>query len=221
MKLARDLERRLERLMDGVAARLFPGRVGSEELATRILREMDLGVLEGTAGPTAPNVFGVRMHSDDLGAAEAPDELTAELSGIIEELAADRGWRLEGVPVVSVVTDPSMPRGGIDVSASFGSTERPAWARLRPKDGGQDIFLTHNRVLIGRADECDVQIPIMEVSREHAQIWRESTGVWIADLGSSNGTTVNGVSAAQPVGLGAGDAIVFGPAAFTFLAASG
>lgn len=50
--------------------------------------------------------------------------------------------------------------------------------------------------VLGRASECDVQIDHVSVSRRHAQLFDDGTQVRIADLGSKNGTRLQG----RPVG---------------------
>jgi len=47
-------------------------------------------------------------------------------------------------------------------------------------------------VLIGRRSECTVVLPSNTVSRRHAQIWREGNDYLLSDLGSTNGTLLNG-----------------------------
>lgn len=57
--------------------------------------------------------------------------------------------------------------------------------------------------VIGRADGCDIR-PLNDdyVSTKHARIWEEPPGfVWIEDLGSTNGTFVNGVRVFQKTRL--------------------
>jgi hypothetical protein len=61
VSLARGLEQRLERLIDGIAARLFRGRMHPVELGTRLVREADLALRTGPAGPVAPNDFEVAL----------------------------------------------------------------------------------------------------------------------------------------------------------------
>lgn len=48
------------------------------------------------------------------------------------------------------------------------------------------------QVVIGRAPECDISIPSDEISRRHAQVKPISDGLSVEDLGSSNGTFING-----------------------------
>ncbi len=59
-----------------------------------------------------------------------------------------------------------------------------------PLDGQQ--WLLQNALIIGREDTCEVVIPDRQVSRQHARIERTDQGVVLEDLGSKNGTYVNG-----------------------------
>ena len=79
MGLARGLERRLERLVDGLAAHLFRGRIHPVELGTRIVREADRGVFETHAGPGAPNAFVVTLGGE-IEPADAVAEAERELN---------------------------------------------------------------------------------------------------------------------------------------------
>lgn len=65
--------------------------------------------------------------------------------------------------------------------------------------------------LVGREPPADVVIPLPRVSRRHARITRGERGYAICDLGSRNGTFVNGqLIGDTPVSLSDGDQIVFG-----------
>ncbi len=50
--------------------------------------------------------------------------------------------------------------------------------------------------LLGRGPDADIRVPgrFTSVSRRHAQVWSDSHGLWICDLGSMAGTRVNGVA---------------------------
>lgn len=69
---------------------------------------------------------------------------------------------------------------------------------------------------IGRAPECELRIASSQISRRHCRVLIENDRVYIEDLGSSNGTIVNGVLIAphERVELSAGDEITIGPAQF-------
>ena len=69
---------------------------------------------------------------------------------------------------------------------------------------------------IGRSEECDIALPDDSVSRVHARLDRNGEGWMLVDLGSTNGTFVNG----QRVGeapLEPGDRIEFGDVRLRFL----
>jgi Protein of unknown function (DUF3662)/FHA domain len=48
------------------------------------------------------------------------------------------------------------------------------------------------RAVIGRAKDCDIQLPDPNVSRRHAEVRQEGAAYWVIDLDSTNGTEVNG-----------------------------
>ena len=65
--------------------------------------------------------------------------------------------------------------------------------------------------IIGRSPRCDVALESRDVSREHARILQDQFGRWIVeDLGSSNGTFING-KRIEACAVLSGEAIVIGP----------
>jgi pSer/pThr/pTyr-binding forkhead associated (FHA) protein len=64
---------------------------------------------------------------------------------------------------------------------------------LVPQGGGDPIPLLKTKLLVGRRDECDIALRFPNVSSRHCELEFQD-GYWlIRDLGSSNGTKVNGV----------------------------
>jgi len=57
---------------------------------------------------------------------------------------------------------------------------------------GRSHDITTPRVVLGRSRDCDVRISDLNVSRQHAELRQEGATYWIVDLGSMNGTLVNG-----------------------------
>lgn len=70
--------------------------------------------------------------------------------------------------------------------------------------------------VIGRSKQCQLRIPSTEVSREHCQIAITYDGAFLVDLGSSNGTEVDGntIKPGAPVKLSSGMRLSIGPADF-------
>ena len=62
--------------------------------------------------------------------------------------------------------------------------------------------------LIGRAEDCDLQLHDPLASRHHAEIRRDTWRYLVADLGSRNGTLVNGRTVQEPQPLQSGDTIL-------------
>jgi serine phosphatase RsbU (regulator of sigma subunit) len=72
--------------------------------------------------------------------------------------------------------------------------------------------LDTDKLLIGRSSRCGIHLPDGTVSKEHAEITRRGQEVYICDLGSRNGTRVNGQEAREPVLLHSGDRVEIGQA---------
>jgi len=65
-------------------------------------------------------------------------------------------------------------------------------------------------VIIGRRADCTVVLPSSTVSRRHAQIWRQGDDYFLSDLGSTNGTLLNGEPAIGAERLNDRDEIAVG-----------
>ncbi len=65
-------------------------------------------------------------------------------------------------------------------------------ARLIPADGGEPIELTRDVTIVGRKDECDLAIDHKSISKQHCVLVKTHGLVFVRDLGSTNGTRVNG-----------------------------
>jgi hypothetical protein len=57
---------------------------------------------------------------------------------------------------------------------------------------GRKQEVTEPRLVLGRSRACDVYVADVNVSRRHAELQQEGATYWIVDLGSTNGTAVNG-----------------------------
>jgi len=86
---------------------------------------------------------------------------------------------------------------------------------IRFKNGQRrEIPLPAPTTVIGRRPDCNLQIPAKDVSRLHCQIAIEGGAVTLKDLGSTNGTYVNGERVDEAV-LRPGDKVRVGPVVFT------
>jgi pSer/pThr/pTyr-binding forkhead associated (FHA) protein len=81
-------------------------------------------------------------------------------------------------------------------------------------DGERRSFsLPRTVTVIGRREDCDLRIPLGDVSRKHCRFIGDNDVLKIEDLGSSNGTFHNGVRIQEAV-INAGDSVQVGPVMF-------
>jgi predicted component of type VI protein secretion system len=81
-------------------------------------------------------------------------------------------------------------------------------------DGERRSFsMVRDMTVIGRREDCDLRIPLGEVSRKHCRILRDGDSLKLEDLGSSNGTFLNGQRVQEAL-LSPGDTIQVGPVVF-------
>lgn len=88
---------------------------------------------------------------------------------------------------------------------------------VKSAEGGKERFpITRDRVTIGRSRESDIFLPDQWLSRHHAEIRRDAGGFAVVDLGSKNGTLLNGDQVADIQRLHDGDVITLGEHVLTF-----
>jgi hypothetical protein len=136
-----------------------------------------------------------------IGAEQEPEDqpLPAEQDRRPYDDAAALGAPYAPAPVAHPVAVPFPP-----TSAFPAAVQQPGDAEAAPPvprrasvllATGDEHILVGERVNVGRLASCDITIPDHNVSREHAAFVREGDGWAIEDLGSTNGTFLNG----QPV----------------------
>lgn len=216
MNIAQELERRLEKLVDGASASVFRGRMHPVDIATRLVRQLEYLSTDTPAGPQVPNDLMVSMNAADVDPQLDRSALTTELANVLTQTAADRGWRVLGRMYVQLRTDESSPRGIVECTGTPSRSPLDAWCQLIAEDGSAVLAVSLNRTLIGRDLDCDIRVTNQEISRHHAVVFREGGTAFVRDLDSSNGTTVNGIRAvSEPLSLLAGDNIILGDLSFT------
>ena len=197
VNVARSLERRLERLIEGVAGRIFSGRLHPSELAGKLAREADFARFPHITGPATANLFVIQVNPRDLSVDAS--ELEAMLADEMTAYTAEEGLRLEGPVEVRIEATPETSPGRAECHVEVVPGPPVVWAHLNGSRETLDIG--RNRALIGRAPECDVVVPHDDVSRRHALLYRERGQVWIRDLSSANGTRIDGTAIGPEPGL--------------------
>lgn len=84
---------------------------------------------------------------------------------------------------------------------------------FRPDGQRRSFSVARDITVIGRREDCDLRIPLGDVSRKHCRLIKDGDAVRVEDLGSSNGTYRNGQRVQQSE-LEAGDTLQVGPVVF-------
>ena len=92
---------------------------------------------------------------------------------------------------------------------------------LEGAKSGAQVAIKKNEFVIGRSQECHLCAGSSAVSRRHCAILRDDNRVSIKDLGSRNGTLVNGQKIEGEVELASGDEVVVGPLKFLVTISTG
>jgi Protein of unknown function (DUF3662)/FHA domain len=189
-------EKRIERAVEGAFARAFRSQVRPVELGRRLAREMDLAVNVGVRGErVAPNAFAVHLAPEDVERlADDASQLAVELADAAQEHADDEGYVLKGPAEVELVEDPDQRPGQFDVRAFVRlgpiPTRPSAW--LVDLTGARVAVTDGDPISIGRLPECDITVDDVNVSRRHCEIRVVEGKARVVDLGSLNGTRLNG-----------------------------
>ena len=202
----------LGRMVEGVFSRAFKSNVRPIEIGRRLIKEIDSNRTVDMKGRrVVPNQFVVRLAADDQAAlADIESALITELAEAVKEYCADENYHLRGPVVVTIEIDQSVNTGRIEVDSSVvkaGASEVVAKVTL-PDD--RKITLGRDTLIIGRLAECDIAFDDSNVSRRHAEIKAVAGGFAVNDLGSTNGTKVNGVTITFERALRDGDIISVG-----------
>jgi S-DNA-T family DNA segregation ATPase FtsK/SpoIIIE len=101
------------------------------------------------------------------------------------------------LPPTALLGDPGLRSGCVITMAAGGTRPPPAGSALQLRvvsgpDSGQLIALPRGRLLIGRSCEADLRLDDPDVSRRHAELLVDLRGISVHDLGSTNGTWLDG-----------------------------
>src|SRR5438270_6339355 len=125
-------------------------------------------------------------------------------------------------PAARTASGPSRPTNSIGAAAAGESpADRKRSAHMqvvlvmfRAEGDRRSFSITRDVTVIGRREDCDLRIPVSEVSRKHCRVIKDGDTIRVEDLGSSNGTYHNGQRITGSVTLEPGDSVQVGPVVF-------
>jgi hypothetical protein len=226
----------MHNIVEGSVQRLFRSPIQPAEIARRLERAMESQQTISVDRVIVPAFYRAFLNPEDFRAFEKiQDSLEREMANYLEELARERGFSLLEHPMVDVAPDPAVPRRGIQVVAEMSAGPAPinqpgvdstqvipmggrdagrapvtAQLVLDTPDGPHAFPLTTNVMTVGRGLNNDLIVEDPRVSRQHAQLRFKSRRYFIGDLGSTNGTYVNGTQVTVDQVLHDGDTVSFG-----------
>jgi len=185
-------EKGLERAVNSAFAKTFRSGIQPVEIASALRSELDKkAVVVSRDRILAPNTFTVRLSpSDDDKMSALGSALSTELDTLVQKHARTQGYSFAGPVAITIERDDSLSTGTLRVDSQ--TTEgRVAWRGVVDIDGTRHP-LTSSRTVIGRGSDADITIPDAGTSRKHVEILWDGERAMVRDLGSTNGTTLNG-----------------------------
>jgi hypothetical protein len=209
-------EERLERLVEGTLAKPFRSNLQPVEIGRRLTREMDLHRRVGVRGLIAPNAFAVTLAPADVERfSNFIDALSRELSDAAREHAKNEGYLFVGPVEVEIFEGATLKAGRFTVEAEVREDADGGFLAELVLNDGRRVQIGSEPLVIGRLPECGVVLADSNVSRRHAELRRSGDSVVLTDLGSTNGTRVNGAPIRERV-LVSGDEVSVGSTRLIF-----
>ena len=258
MGFLRQIEKRMESLVEGMFGRAFRRQVHPVEIAKGLAKQMDEGSMVSVSRTYAPNDFTVHLSEADSESIRAyQSSLRDELIQYATTHAQSKNYHLMTPPRVRFTTEDSLRFGEFGVTAKLTGGDGPR-ERGAPQDtsGQTRIFraedtspggdegddqstamissdeakkegLARETVelvmedgkthplegrgpwSVGRSEENDITVPDPNVSRRHARLIRSESGFVVEDLGSTNGTLLDGAPIERER-IESGDELTFG-----------
>jgi hypothetical protein len=185
-------ERGLERAVNGAFAKTFRSGVQPVEIAAALRRQLDTKAqVVSRDRVLVPNLFVVRLAPADFERMNALGAtLLDELTRLVLEHAQRQRFQFSGGIGITLRSDSGLAEGVVLVdSESAGGTI--AWTAVLDVNGMR-YPLKPGRTVVGRGAEADITVDDPGISRQHLEIsWDGNTAV-ARDLGSTNGSQVNG-----------------------------
>ncbi|HEX5740750.1 MAG TPA: DUF3662 and FHA domain-containing protein [Pilimelia sp.] len=237
MSVLQRFEKRLEGMVEGAFAKVFKGVVHPVEILNAMQREAEAHKAILAGGRTlVPNRYVIDLSPyDHSRLAPYAAALAQELAQSQAEYIGEQGWTVYGDVIVEVERGEGLDTGMFRVTAEVytGGDVAPAphqsygggydgggyaapggGARLVAGDG-RSYPLQAGSTVIGRGDQATLRLPDVGISRRHARLDFDGTQAVLTDLGSTNGTMVNG-QRVSAVSLNPGDMIQLGTTTLTF-----
>ncbi|MGQ9528953.1 MAG: FhaA domain-containing protein [Chloroflexus sp.] len=235
MSALRRFEQFMEQMVEGSVARIFRSTIQPVEIARRLEKAMESNQTISVKRVIVPSSYRAFLNPQDFAIFQpVRQQIEQELATYLSELAAERNFTMLDHPRVVITEDPAVPRRSIQVEAEMrdNQSDQPTMTMIMQSDRApgrssgaffllqignapQALPIATTTVTIGRGLDNDIILEDTRVSRKHAQLRYRQRRFWLTDLGSTNGTFVNGERISERA-LRDGDVVSMGGLELTF-----
>ena len=244
MSVLQRFEKRLEGLVEGAFAKVFKGVVHPVEILNAMQREAEAHKAILAGGRTlVPNRYVIDLSPyDHSRLAPYAAALAQELAQSQAEFIGEQAWTVYGDVIVEIERGDGLDTGMFRVTAevftgsdggggydaappAYSPYDQPQGYGPPPGSGARNVRLVSadgrtypvaiGSTVIGRGDHANLRLPDVGISRRHARLDFDGGQVVLTDLGSTNGTMVNG-QRISAVALNPGDMVQIGTTTLTF-----
>jgi hypothetical protein len=195
-----NFEQRLERVVNGAFSKTFRSGVQPLEITAALRRELDVkAAVVSRERILVPNDFRVRLAKTDYEKMHAMGgALVDELVQLVKNHAAAQSYSFAGPVRVTLEQDPDLTVGIIRVVSEHVREEDVTWTAVVEVEGRRHP-LKRGRTIIGRGSEADITVQDAGTSRKHVEILWDGTRAQATDLGSTNGSKIDGAPLTKAV----------------------
>jgi hypothetical protein len=186
-------ERGLERAVNGAFAKTFRSGLQPVEVTSALRRELDTkAVVVARDRILVPNQFTVLLSPADYERmSEVGPSLIDEFILQVEQHATAQRYSFAGGIAIALKSDEKLAEGVVDID-SVSVKGAVAWTPMLEIDGTMHP-LAGPRTIVGRGSEADITVDDGGISRKHVEILWDGKRGQARDLGSTNGSKLNGL----------------------------
>ena len=192
MGILDNFEKGLERVVNGAFAKTFKSGLQPLEVTAALRRELDTkAAVVSRDRILVPNDFVVRLAPGDFARmTDLGPALIDEFTQLVQRHAAAQHYAFAGGISIRLQQDPSLSEGVVQVD-SVNVKGEVAWTPVLDI-GGKRYPISKSRTVIGRGSDADITIDDTGTSRRHVEILWDGKRGQVSDLGSTNGSKLNG-----------------------------
>lgn len=199
MGILDNFEKGLERAVNGAFAKTFRSGLQPVEITSALRRELDTkAAVVSRDRILAPNRFVVRMsHADYQRMTNLGPTLIDELTELVQQHGREQRYQFAGGVSIALSDDRGLSEGMVQIDSSTikGSV---TWTPVVDVNGKR-YPLTKSHTVIGRGSDADITVDDTGTSRRHVEILWDGSRAQVRDLGSTNGSQLNGSPVKQAI----------------------